>query len=73
MTHEQNDLILDAIQAVRDDVSKLDARVGVVLDDHEDRLRAAEKSIGKVRTLAGAFIALAGFFGWDVVKNHVIK
>lgn len=64
-------IILDAIQAVREDVSALDARVAKVTDDHEERIRAVEKTDTRLKAVATAFVALAGFFGWDVLKHHV--
>lgn len=66
----QLDLIVSMIESTHDKIDRMDENVKVVLNDHEERLRASEKTLGKVRTIGGALAALTTFFGWETVKNH---
>lgn len=71
MTGNDTDLIIAAVESVRDEVKNLDARVKNVTDDHETRLREVEKTATKFRAITSSMVAIAGFFGWDVMKHHL--
>lgn len=67
------ELIVAAIEGVQKQVETLQTGVNKVLEDHEQRLRGAERSILKFKTLGSAVTTIGGFLGWDVLKHHVFK
>lgn len=79
MSNEQ--LIISAIEGVRADMNarfdiitethrEMRDSVTAVLDDHEERLRDAEKTLTRSRAIVATVSAIATFLGWDVVKHH---
>lgn len=67
------DLIIDALNRVHTSQTEMNDRLSKVLEDHETRLRSAEGSILKFKTLGTGITTLMGFFGWDALRHHVLK
>lgn len=70
----ETQLIIAAIDTLREDMNQrfddIKSDTGKVLTDHETRIRNAETTLTRYRTIGTLISGLAAFFGWDSMKHH---
>ena len=65
------DMLLAALERIYESQSELNLRLTKINEDHELRLRAAESSILKFKTLGALFGTLLSFLGWGALRGQL--